>query len=135
MNECMSACVCCVPLASPEQYLLRAYVCVCVFVCVCICVFVWLYVFLYVFLYVCVSACLCGCMCSCMCFYMFVYLRVCVVVCVRMCMHMWLYVPHESCCNAALTISFDIPCARIIPKTWSNAASTPDDEGRLLNEN
>src|SRR6218665_8143 len=59
MCACMSACVCCVPLASPEDYVLRAYVCicllVCVFVCLCICVFVWL------------SVCVCTCMCSCKC--------------------------------------------------------------------
>src|SRR6218665_1398454 len=56
-----------------------------------------------VYLHVCVVVCVVVCVFVC------VYMRVCVVVCVRMCMHMWLYVPHESCCNAALTISFDIP--------------------------
>src|SRR6218665_1960319 len=62
--------------------------CVCVLVCV--------------FVSVCVSAYLCGCICSCMCLCMCVYLRVGVVVCVRMCMHVLLYVPHGSCCTAAL---------------------------------
>src|SRR6218665_2964325 len=58
MCACMSACVCCVPLASPEDYVLRAcvYMCSCMcFVCLCICVFVWL------------SVCVCTCMCSCKC--------------------------------------------------------------------